>query len=75
MWGKALCFVGGAALGYLAREQIAEAVDTICEKASDLMESDAGNTANTDAIPGENEISDGDDASGPIDTAGNAVTG
>ena len=75
MWGKVLCFVGGAAVGYLAREQIAEAVDTVCEKVSDLMESDADNTVDTDTISAENEIPDGDDASGAIEVTENAVTG
>ncbi|MBB5144334.1 hypothetical protein [Desulfovibrio intestinalis] len=74
MWGKALCFVGGAALGYLAREQIAEAVDTVCEKVSDLME-DADNAVGTDAVSAENELPDGDNASGPIEATENAVTG
>ena len=75
MWGKALCFVGGAALGYLAREQIAEAVDTVCEKVSDLMEPDVVNTVDTYTISAENEVPDGDDASGPIEATENAVTG
>lgn len=75
MWGKALCFVGGAALGYLAREQIAETVDTVCEKVSDFMESDADNIVDTDAISAENQVPDGDDASGPVEATENAVTG
>mgnify|MGYP000403437520 CR=1 FL=1 len=75
MWGKILCFVGGAALGYLAREQIAEAVDTVCEKVSDIMESGAGNTVDTDAISAENQVPDGDNASGPVEATENAVPG
>lgn len=73
--GKSFMLFGRAALGYLAREQIAQAVDTVCEKVSDLMESDADNTVDTDTISAENEIPAGDDASGPIEATENAVTG
>lgn len=50
--------MGGAALGHLAREQITEAADTAYDKASAMIESDAGNTVDAEAVPAEDEAAD-----------------
>lgn len=75
MWGKILCFMGGTAVGYLAREQIAEAVDTICDKVSDLMESDASTTIDASAAPAGNEAVEGDEESEPVCATEHVVVG
>lgn len=75
MWGKILCFMGGAALGYLAREQIVEAVDTICDKVSDLMESDASSVIDSAVVPAGNKEAEGNEGFEPICATENSVAG
>ena len=75
MWGKILCFMGGAAVGYLAREQIAEVLDTVCDKVSDLMESDASNTIDAVAAPVGNEEAEGNNGSEPVCATEHVVVG
>lgn len=75
MWGKILCFMGGAALGYLVREQITEAVYTICDKVSDLMESDASTTIDASAAPAGKEAVEEDEESEPVCATEHVVIG